>query len=196
MKVRIILLVIASYLSLNGSGAHALNNDYQTPIRELLNSTLRKAIHNPTVLEAIRAQNRDLLMIENDEIYRLDQQWRQETQTQKRPLINGVLQRPVSIYLKNLRKQSKGLYTEIFVMDAHGLNVGQSDMTSDYWQGDEEKWLKTFLAGKGAVHLGGVELDESSQTFQVQVSIPVIDPDADEVIGAATIGINLDLLLP
>ena len=36
--------------------------------------------------------------------------------------------------------------------DNKGLNVGQSDVTSDYWQGDEAKWKKSYKMGAGAVH--------------------------------------------
>jgi uncharacterized phage infection (PIP) family protein YhgE len=38
------------------------------------------------------------------------------------------------------------------VKDNKGLNVGQSDVTSDYWQGDEAKWKKSYKMGAGAVH--------------------------------------------
>jgi hypothetical protein len=47
------------------------------------------------------------------------------------------------------------MITEMFVMDAKGLNVGQSDVTSDYWQGDEAKWQKTYGAGPGVVFVDG-----------------------------------------
>ena len=87
------------------------------------------------------------------------------------------------------------MVTEIFVMDNKGLNVGQSDVTSDYWQGDEAKWQKTFLAGADAVFIDAVEFDESTQTFQSQLSLPVVDPQSGDVIGAVTIGVNVDTLL-
>ena len=77
-------------------------------------------------------------------------------------------------------------------MDAQGLNVAQSDVTSDYWQGDEAKWQETYNTGN--VHIGDVELDESTQTYQAQVSLPIFDPESNAVIGAATFGVNLELL--
>jgi hypothetical protein len=84
------------------------------------------------------------------------------------------------------------MYTEIFVMDNKGLNVGQSDVTSDYWQGDEAKWQKTYQVGPDAIHVSDVEQDESSQVFQAQVSVPVVD--GGQVIGAVTVGVNVDAL--
>ena len=86
------------------------------------------------------------------------------------------------------------MFTEIFAMDDKGLNVAQSDVTSDYWQGDEDKWQQTYLVGAGAVHISEVELDDSTQTYQSQVSVTVVDPETNAPIGAITFGINVDAL--
>jgi len=88
---------------------------------------------------------------------------------------------------------SGGQITEVFVMDAHGLNVASSGVTSDYWQGDEAKFQKTFLAGTGAMFVDDIELDESTQTYLGQVSIVLTDPDTGAVIGAMTIGLNAQM---
>ena len=98
-------------------------------------------------------------------------------------------------YLKKVEADSQGLITEIFVMDDKGLNVGQSDVTSDYWQGDEAKWQKTYQVGPDAIHISDVEQDESTQRFQSQLSLPVVDPDTKKPIGAVTIGIDVENLL-
>jgi hypothetical protein len=79
-------------------------------------------------------------------------------------------------------------------MDSKGLNVGQSAETSDYWQGDEDKWQKTYLVGPDAIFVDGVEVDDSSGALQSQVSLPITDPDSGDVIGAITLGINVDSL--
>ena len=79
-------------------------------------------------------------------------------------------------------------------MDNRGLNVGQSDMTSDYWQGDEAKFKKSFGVGPGALFIDEIEKDVSTQTFQSQLSMPVVDGATGEVIGAITVGINVEHL--
>jgi hypothetical protein len=79
-------------------------------------------------------------------------------------------------------------------MDDKGLNVGQSDVTSDYWQGDEPKWQKTFKVGPDTVFVDKVEKDESSEQLQIQVSVSIKDPETGKVIGAVTLGINVDQL--
>ncbi|MEM8755288.1 MAG: hypothetical protein AAGF90_20180, partial [Pseudomonadota bacterium] len=75
---------------------------------------------------------------------------------------------------------------------AKGLNVGQSAKTSDYWQGDEAKWRETYLVGPDAIHVSDVEEDESTQTFQIQVSLPIVDGGAP--IGAVTVGVDVEHL--
>ena len=97
-------------------------------------------------------------------------------------------------FLRERKDASQGTFTEIFVMDAKGLNVGQSDVTSDYWQGDEAKWQDTYSNGKGAVHISELEEDDSTQTLQSQVSVTVVDPDSGEAIGAVTFRVNVENL--
>ena len=80
-------------------------------------------------------------------------------------------------------------------MDNRGLNVAQSVETSDYWQGDEAKWQETFGNGSGDIHISEVEFDESTGSYQSQVSMPISDPDTGELIGAITFGINVQSLL-
>ena len=51
-----------------------------------------------------------------------------------------------------------------------------------------------FWRAPRAVHIGEVELDESNQTYQVQISLSVMD--GDKVIGAATFGVDIEQLAP
>ena len=110
-------------------------------------------------------------------------------------MIDKVLGNELSKFLKTVKEQSNGLYTEIFVMDNKGLNVGQSDTTSDYWQGDEAKWKKTYMVGPKAIHVGKVKEDESTQMLQAQTSIAIVDPKTKAVIGAVTIGVNVEQIM-
>ena len=105
-----------------------------------------------------------------------------------------MLGAPASARLVAARDGAVGLFTEIFAMDDKGLNVAASDVTSDYWQGDEAKWKSTYAVGAGAVHISEVEFDESSQSYQAQVSVTVVDPDSGAPIGALTVGVNVEFL--
>ena len=96
--------------------------------------------------------------------------------------------------LKSKKDEAGGLFSEIFIMDAKGLNVGQSDVTSDYMQGDEAKWQNTYAAGPDAVFIDEVEFDDSSQQFQSQANLTIVDPATGKPIGAITVGVNVEQL--
>ena len=164
-------------------------------MQELAGGGAMAWVSDPAVVSSIKAQNSKHASLGQSDIDSLDKKWRAETKSADKPMISGVLAKPLSGFLKKVQADSKGLYTEIFVMDNRGLNVGQSNITSDYWQGDEAKWKKTYKVGPDAVHIGKVEKDESTQTFQSQLSLPVVDPATKTVIGAVTIGVNVDQLL-
>lgn len=150
---------------------------------------------DPLVIDSIKAQNKLHADVDQAGIDRMDKTWREESKAGSGPMIDRVLGNELSAYLKRIQEESNGLITEIFVMDDKGLNVGQSDVTSDYWQGDEDKWQKTYQQGADAVFVDAVELDESSQRYQTQVSVAIADPATGNVIGAVTIGIDAEGLL-
>ena len=190
MKLR--ASTIAAIFALLPASLHA--NEYSDALSELARSQLSEWTVNSDLVAAIRAQNAAHANLSEDEIIALDNQWRSEVGQNSTPLITEILGRGVSDYLRAQKDSSQGLVTEVFVMDNRGLNVAQSDVTSDYWQGDEAKWSSSFGAGSGAIHIGDVELDESTQTYQSQVSLAVTDPDTGAAIGAITFGIDLEYL--
>ncbi|MEP3279637.1 MAG: hypothetical protein ABJN26_26985 [Stappiaceae bacterium] len=167
-------------------------NEFETELTDLANGRIAELVQSSQIIDAIKNQNSNTAGFDQSKIDELDQTWRAETDAADQPMIDDVLSREVSIFLADAQDGSDGLFTEIFVMDAKGLNVGQSDVTSDYWQGDEAKWQKTFKVGADAIHVGELEEDESTQTLQSQVSVSVADPESGEVIGAVTFGVNVD----
>lgn len=164
------------------------------PMTEFAKSTVKQWVSNDLVVQAIKAQNAKHAGLTEADIDKMDKDWIAQTGASSKPMIDAVLANPVSQYLKQQQEASGGLVTEIFVMDNLGLNVGQSEITSDYMQGDEAKWQKTFLVGPDVIFVDEVEMDESTQAFQSQVSMSIVDPATGEVIGAITVGVNVDAL--
>jgi hypothetical protein len=153
---------------------------------------------DPALIAAVKAQNQAHAGMGQDRIDALDLQWRAEAkQSGGGPLVNDLMSRPVSITLREKQVATAGFINEIFVMDNLGLNVAQSAVTSDYWQGDEGKWQKRYGDGTGtdAVHISDVEFDESTGVFQSQVSLPVIDLETGKLLGAMTFGVNVQSLM-
>lgn len=172
----------------------AVANEFEAPLTELAHNDVAAWAQDPVLIDAIRAQNAANVALSETEIDELDKKWRAETGSGDQPTISNVLSNNASAFLADQRDASDGLYTEIFVMDAKGLNVAASDVTSDYWQGDEDKWQKTYLMGPDAIHVSELELDESTQTYQSQLSMTIVDPDSGDPIGAMTLGVNVEYL--
>jgi hypothetical protein len=172
----------------------AVANEFESELQALAAGQIAEIVSAEEVISAVNAQNQVTGAYDQAKIDELDGKWRAEAESVDQPFIDKVLEKPLSVYLADIQEASNGLFTEVFVMDAKGLNVGQSDVTSDYWQGDEAKWQETYSAGKGSVHISELEEDESTQTLQSQVSVPVVDPASGDVIGAVTFGVNVDNL--
>jgi hypothetical protein len=159
-------------------------------IDDTLIAGIRDWVASPVVLLTLEDRNRRNAALLQDQIDALDQQWRKERESDDQPLITAVLSSPLSSYLTKIQARSLGLYSEIFVIDSKGLNAGQSAITSDYWQGDEAKFQKTFLVGPNALFVDEPEFNEETQTWRAQVNLSIVD-EQGELIGAATIEVNL-----
>lgn len=163
-------------------------------IRDYIDLDLRPWLNDEIIITTIKAQNEKVADMSEEDIIALDKEWREQISSDAKPFIDEVLDRPLSKFLAAKQSESAGLISELFVMDAKGMNVGQSSLTSDYWQGDEAKWQKTYLEGADAIFIDSAEVDGSTGALQSQASIAISDPATGEVIGAITIGINLDAL--
>ncbi|MEM6438606.1 MAG: hypothetical protein AAF763_02760 [Pseudomonadota bacterium] len=171
----------------------AAANEFAPALEALAVDRLHVIAADPAVVAAILERNAAGTPSQ-DEIEALDAEWRAQVGSGDAPLVASVSGGPAADALVAARDASQGLLTEIFAMDAVGLNVAVSDPTSDYWQGDEAKWQQTFGVGPDAIHISDVELDESTQIFQAQVSLAIADPQGGEPIGAITFGVNIEML--
>lgn len=181
------LMIMSSVLSKAGAQSAAPSVSI---IDDTAVSQIRDWLKNPVVEMSIVAQNKRYAEISQSDVDALDQQWRAERKQDDQPLIATILSNPLSNYLTQIQAASGGLFTEIFVMDAKGLNVGQSAITSDFWQGDEGKFQKTFPQGGGTVFIDEAELHEGSQTWRAQVNLTISDK-TQTPIGAVTVEYNI-----
>ncbi|MEM9146713.1 MAG: hypothetical protein AAGC57_10975 [Pseudomonadota bacterium] len=187
-------LGLAGALAVSAASAQDQNFDkeeFADKVADLAKTELVAWIEDPVIIEAVREQNERNGTMTQDEIDKLDQTWRAQTKKRNKPMIWDLLDRLHSILLRDRRETSKGVVTEIIVMDKYGLNAAISDATSDFYQGDEAKYIETYLIGPDAVHVGDYEFDDSTQKWQTQVSLTVLDPETGEPIGAVTFGIDL-----
>lgn len=151
----------------------------------------REWLANPIVALSVQAQTRARGTLSQESVDALDTQWRAEREAEDKPLIAATLSSPLSSYLLRIQAGALGLFTEVFITDANGLNVGQSAITGDYWQGDEAKFANTFPVGPDAVFIDEAEWDEDWQIWRAQLNMSIPDETGTRAIGAATIEVNL-----
>jgi hypothetical protein len=170
-----------------------LPGDPNTLITDAVIADIREWLANPVVELSISSQNKLRKDMTQEQIDAADLQWRAEREADDQPLVAAILTNPLSSYLTQIQARSGGLFAEIFVMDAVGLNVGQSSITSDFWQGDEAKFQNTFPNGPDAVFIDEAEYNEGSDVWLTQLNMTMSNADR-QPIGAVTIEVNLNEL--
>lgn len=184
---------LGTAIFLAGAGvAHA--DAFTAALQGYLDAEIAGYAQDQRLVDAINAQNDDTAAYDQARIDELDGMWRSEIGMSDAPTITPVIENALSAYLRDAVSASDGRIVEVFVMDSQGLNVAASAPTSDYWQGDEAKFQETYGAGPGATHISDVEFDESSQSYQGQISMTVVDPATGEAIGAVTFGVDPEAL--
>ncbi|WP_050929600.1 hypothetical protein [Aestuariivita boseongensis] len=187
------VFLTAAVLGFAATAGHA--TEFDAAARSFLAENVTGWASDPVLLDAIRAQNAETAGYGSGDIDALDQTWRAEVGAASSSLIEPVYNNPAAEFLRLQADASGGVITEILLMDHKGLNVAVSHVTSDYWQGDEAKFTETYAIGPDAIHIGEIEFDESSQTYQSQLSFTITDPSNGEVLGAMTVGVNADALM-
>lgn len=188
--MRIFALLIALAIFPATPFAQEQGSPSQEELKQLLRTKIRSVQHmalNPTVIRATRRQNAEKFSL--DEIKKRDDEWKatKELTYFKRSLQENDAGR----FLKRVIGLNES-FNEAFVTDNQGANVAAFPATSDYWQGDEEKWTASFNDGTGQVFLGPLEFDDSTKTYAVQISAPLYDRGA--TIGVLVVGVTLDYL--
>ncbi len=178
-----------------GLSSTASANEFEAAMQNYVDTHLQGWTTNPEIVSAIAAQNTETSHFDQATIDALDITWRAQVGSADADMIETVMTNSAALFLRQQVEATDGAITEAFIVDAQGLNVAASHATSDYWQGDEAKFQQTYLIGPDSVHFGEIELDQSTQTVQGQVSMTVVDQTTGDPIGAITIGINLTALM-
>lgn len=168
----------------------ALSQAEQDYLRQLVGQHLRRWGQHPDLFNAmLKAGQLDSTPAR---IQALDRQWRQERMLEEKPLIRHMLNLPASQLLAGVAQQYAPLFNELFVSDSSGQLVALSEITSDYWQADEVDFQRAAVLPAGEVHIGAIEYDGSTQSFQSKVSAPIHDAETDTLLGVISLGINIE----
>ena len=160
-------------------------------IEDLLSVKIRFASHmayNPIVIRAVEAQNGQNVSLA--EIKKRDESWK-NAGSSSNALIREITKNEIARYFQR-RVENNSAIDEVFLTDNQGANVAAYPPTSDYWQGDEDKWTLSFNDGNGKVFIGPLELDESTNKTQVQISAPIVSNE--KTIGVLILGVSVDYI--
>ncbi|MFO1477545.1 MAG: hypothetical protein U1F98_12955 [Verrucomicrobiota bacterium] len=136
---------------------------------------------DPVIVDAVKAQNASLPA---EDAAMTQEKWKSLTIMD--PFVRSFTKNPAGQFLKSRKTDA---ISEAFLSDAAGCKVAfLSKPTSWCHKGKP----KHDVPMSGKTWQGPVELDESSGTQQVQVSVPVLD--GDKPIGSLVVGLSLGKL--
>lgn len=153
--------------------------------REMANARLelaRKIAADPELVKAIGAKN--AAPESADEIRKRDLEWQKNPAY---PLRKQLTQNPCAVRLRQIVLVDPQV-VEAFLMDSRGGLVCATVETSDYFQGDEVKWTKTYGEGK-FVYVDAPALDYSTNTMAIQLSTVVLE--GPRKVGALTLTLKI-----
>lgn len=177
--------VLAGLFLMTGIVAAEAGEQAPPKVVDLANTTLAAFGADPVIVKAVREENAKGKTLA--QIQEKDAAWK--AFAGHADYMKAIMDSECGTHIRKIQEKVP-YYTEIFVMDNQGANVAMTDKTSDYWQGDEAKFQKSYAAGAGAVFIDEVKFDDSTQSYQVQVSVPVME--SGKAIGAITFGIDVD----
>jgi len=177
--------VVLSVAFVFGSVSALAANDFNKAKLDEIVARLKNTGTDATLIAAVNKQNAKNLSMST--IKSRDKTWQSTSGLDD--LMKSLMSNAAAKRLASIEKENK-VIVESFLMDKKGANVAMTNKTSDYWQGDEAKFTKSFNGGKGAVHMGKSKFDKSAQAYVIQVSVPVMSDG--RAIGAITYGINVD----
>ncbi len=117
----------------------------------------------------------------------LDIRWKKKDNIES--FVKALLATPASKRLAALIG-SHPYVPEAFIMDSQGTIIGETNRTSTYWKGEQQKFTAAYAGGAGAIWYGTLEYDESTKTNSVQISVPVVK--GGKAIGAICFTVNVD----
>jgi Cache domain len=111
----------------------------------------------------------------------LDNRW--SSLDARAPEVAAVLNTRASRYLADLTRQDP-IYREILVTDREGRLVAASNVTSDYYQGDEDWWRRVMgERGRGEATVSDVRWDDSARAYAIEIAVPVPGESDDAPVG-------------
>ena len=180
-----------SHISSCSQSPFILSKIEKLTLVNVLLEQIKQLANSDNVQQAVMKSNQKPLA--QQDLDELDNQWAQQVRNNTPILAERYLKLEGSQFLQVWQKQMQGVITEIIVTDKQGKNVIISEVTTDYWQGDEAKFLNMYQQDDD-YYIDTVEFDESTKHFQVQFSVPIFD-EKNQHMGVLILGVDIEKAL-
>ena len=159
----------------------ATEAEYKAVIVNQHQQLLAKFAQSPMVISSLLLANEKNVGIVD--IMQLDANWQLNRKLQK-----SVMQTPLARQLMELIKEPKFDIAEMMVLNKNGVLVAVFPKSTDYWQGDEEKFQQPIRIN--GAYVGPTKWDPSSRTYQFFYCILIKDQH-QKVIGVLVSGLDV-----
>ena len=146
-------------------------------------AVVAKWVAAPAIVSAVAEQNRKGPIAGMD-----NAKWKVTRRND--PMVTGFQSNAAGQFLKAKLAESQGAISEAFLNAAQGEKVAFYEKTTSYIHRGSAKFDVPFNTGKS--WQGKPEFDESSQTYAIQISVPILAEG--KAIGALVVGVNLSYL--
>ena len=148
----------------NTTSKNAINNDKQIVKRHLapLHRIIRTKILNTKYKQQALKQTSLV------EILKKEQSWSENASFR-----SSILENTLAKHFKQLVNNSKLQFTELMFTNNMGELISAFPKTTDYWQGDEEKFTSPVISRKLYISLPA--WDQSTEFYSIHLSIPIIE---------------------
>ncbi|WP_143870415.1 PDC sensor domain-containing protein [Catenovulum sediminis] len=117
-----------------------------------------------------------------DEILAKDKQWHNSVELQTQ-----ITQNPIAQEMAQLVASTQYSIAEIMLVDLNGALVAAYPTTTDFWQGDEDKFQRAITNSK--FYISPAKWDESTQDYSFFVAMAIYR--GAEKLGALIAGLNV-----
>lgn len=130
-----------------------------------------------------------------------DDKWQALAPRKAVPLAKRILELPSSKALFAWQQSHHGLITEVMLINEMGTLAAMSQLTSDFWQGDEPKFQNVIhtppavAENPSTIYISPIRYDSSTSRFQITVSVPLVPASGEPPNGAISFGLDIERAL-
>ena len=132
--------------------------------------TTQNLVSDPDLVAAIVQESENYSELTQTEITNLDQELQKAPANDSRKV--ALQNNAIAQILHRFQENNPG-FVELFITNTKGVNLGQTNPTSDYYQADEDWWIDSYADGQGRLYHGPMEYDESAQSESISIYTPI-----------------------